>query len=216
MLSATHICGYWSSFQLLDNVIVPEGNEKGSRRKKPLPATYEPDKRTAAWLKLKKDYVNGIGDSIDLVPIGAWYGNGRKVKWWSPVLMGLYDPISGRFVAVCKCMSGEFCLILFQIVAYQMLVGFTDKFYQVRRSNPCLAILVWRQSRNWERYIHRQTRSGRHVPHDHYGIVTLEASGDFSIWQGLWLSMFAGFKPDVYFQPHEVWEIRGAEYVHMS
>jgi len=28
--------------------------------------------------------------------------------------------------------------------------------------------------------------------------------------------MFAGFKPDVYFQPHEVWEIRGAEYVHMS
>lgn len=86
-----------------------EGNEKGSRRKKPLPATYEPDKRTAAWLKLKKDYVNGIGDSIDLVPIGAWYGNGRKVKWWSPILMGLYDPISGRFVAVCKCMSGKYC-----------------------------------------------------------------------------------------------------------
>jgi hypothetical protein len=59
-------------------------------------------------LKLKKDYVTGIGDSLDLVPLGAWYGNGRKVKWWSPILMGLYDQKTGRCVAVCKCMSGKF------------------------------------------------------------------------------------------------------------
>jgi hypothetical protein len=38
------------------------------------------DKRTNAWLKLKKDYVTGIGDSLDLIPIGAWHGNGRKVR----------------------------------------------------------------------------------------------------------------------------------------
>ncbi|KAF5351802.1 hypothetical protein D9756_007537 [Leucocoprinus leucothites] len=102
--------------KLLDNFVVTEENGKESARKKPLPATYEPDKRTAAWLKLKKDYVTGIGDSLDMVPIGAWYGNGRKVKWWSPILMGLYDTSTGRFVAVCKCMS-----------------GFTDKFYQDMR-----------------------------------------------------------------------------------
>lgn len=87
-------------------MIHDEGNGKETSRKKPLPATYEPDRRTAAWLKLKKDYVAGIGDSLDLVPIGAWYGNGRKVKWWSPILMGLYDQKNGRYVAVCKCMSG--------------------------------------------------------------------------------------------------------------
>ncbi|KXN91067.1 DNA ligase 3 [Leucoagaricus sp. SymC.cos] len=92
--------------KLLDNVVVnDEENGRDCSRKKPLPATYEPDKRTTAWLKLKKDYVTGIGDSLDLVPIGAWYGNGRKVKWWSPILMSIYDERSGRFVAVCKCMS---------------------------------------------------------------------------------------------------------------
>ncbi len=64
------------------------------------------DKRTSAWLKLKKDYVTGIGDSLDLVPIGAWHGNGRKVQWWSPILLALWDPEAGQLVAVCKCMSG--------------------------------------------------------------------------------------------------------------
>ncbi|KAF8628869.1 hypothetical protein AX15_003658 [Amanita polypyramis BW_CC] len=80
--------------------------EKKGNRRKPLPATYEPDKRTTAWLKLKKDYVAGIGDTLDLIPIGAWHGNGRKVQWWSPILLALWDPDIGMPVAVCKCMSG--------------------------------------------------------------------------------------------------------------
>lgn len=77
-----------------------KGKSKGNR--KPLPATYEPDKRTFAWMKLKKDYVQGLGDTFDLVPVGAWHGNGRKVKWWSPVLMAIWDHRSDKLVAVCK------------------------------------------------------------------------------------------------------------------
>jgi hypothetical protein len=40
------------------------------------------------WLvciQVKKDYIEGLNDSLDLVPIGAWYGQGRKV---SPSLFG--------------------------------------------------------------------------------------------------------------------------------
>ncbi|KAF5380402.1 hypothetical protein D9615_004605 [Tricholomella constricta] len=101
--------------KLLDNEpMIEKNNDKASKsRRKQLPATYEADKRTSAWLKLKKDYVAGLGDTLDLIPIGAWHGNGRKAQWWSPILLGLWQPDSGRIVAVCKCMS-----------------GFTDAFYK--------------------------------------------------------------------------------------
>ena len=94
--------------QLLDNeLLLDDSSDKTVKlRRKALPATYEPDKRTSAWLKLKKDYVTGLGDTLDLVPIGAWHGNGRKAQWWSPILLGLWDPDVGQFVGVCKCMSG--------------------------------------------------------------------------------------------------------------
>lgn len=84
---------------------------KGSRRKALL-ATYEPDKRLDSWLKVKKDYDTAF-DTLDLIPIAGWHGQGRKARWWSPILLAVRDPETGSLQAVCKCMS-----------------GFTDKFYQ--------------------------------------------------------------------------------------
>lgn len=69
-------------------------------------ASYEPDKRTEAWLKVKKDYLEGLGDSLDLVPIGAWHGMGRKTAFWSPILLAVYNRENETYEAVCKCMSG--------------------------------------------------------------------------------------------------------------
>ncbi|CAM0882158.1 unnamed protein product [Alopecurus aequalis] len=69
-------------------------------------ARYSASKRCDSWLKVKRDYVEGLGDSLDLVPIGAWYGNGRKAGWHSPFLMACYNPESEEFQSVCRVMSG--------------------------------------------------------------------------------------------------------------
>lgn len=89
-----------------------DGLFKKTSRKKELLATYTPDQRLESWLKVKKDYDAGA-DSLDLVPIGAWHGSGRKASWWSPILLALRDPETGVLQAVCKCIS-----------------GFTDQFYK--------------------------------------------------------------------------------------
>ena len=91
-----------------------EEKEKGARRKALL-STYEPDKRLDSWLKVKKDY-NTSADTIDLIPIAAWHGQGRKAKWWSPILLAVRNPKTGTLEAVTKCIS-----------------GFTDKFYQANK-----------------------------------------------------------------------------------
>ena len=68
---------------------------------------YEAGTRSRNWLKVKRDYVAGFADTIDVVPIGAWYGNGRKAQksFLSPVLLAVYDEDEDVFRSICRCMS---------------------------------------------------------------------------------------------------------------
>ena len=133
----------------------PEENKPGTRRK-PLLSTYTPDKRLDSWLKVKKDY-STTSDTIDLIPIAAWHGSGRKAAWWSPILLAVRNPTTGALQAVTKCIS-----------------GFTDKFYKENKA----------------RYN--------------------EDTGENLIARPGYVE-YVGGRPDVWFEPQEVWEMAFAD-----
>jgi DNA ligase-1 len=70
-------------------------------------STYMPSKRSFNWLKLKKDYLEtGLGDSVDLVVVGADHGQGKRTGWFGSFLLACWNDDIECFQTICKVGTG--------------------------------------------------------------------------------------------------------------
>jgi len=69
-------------------------------------ASYEPSKRSLNWLKVKKDYLEGLGDTVDLVPLGGYRGRGKRAAVFGAFLLAVYNPQRESYQTVCKAGTG--------------------------------------------------------------------------------------------------------------
>ena len=73
---------------------------------KQLDSHYRAGARGSNWLKLKREYRNELGDSLDLVVIGAFYGRGRRTGRYGALLLAAYDEQTDTFPSICKVGTG--------------------------------------------------------------------------------------------------------------
>eukprot|EP00158_Paraphelidium_tribonemae_P006812 Partr_v1_DN27983_c0_g1_i1_m11704 putative DNA ligase len=118
-------------------------------------SSYEPSKRSRNWLKVKKDYLEGAGDSLDLVVIGGYVGKGKRTGGYGGFLLACYDEEREEYQAICKIGTG---------FSDQDLADHS-KFFKDCEST---------------------------VPKSYY-------------------SCGEGVKPDVWFEPKQVWEVKSAD-----
>jgi DNA ligase-1 len=69
-------------------------------------SSYEPSRRSQNWLKVKKDYLAGVGDSLDLVVLGAYFGKGKRTSWYGAFLLACYNPKTQNYETVCNIGTG--------------------------------------------------------------------------------------------------------------
>jgi len=102
-------------------------------------ATYEPSKRSLNWLKIKKDYIEGMTDSIDVIPIGAFHGKGKRQGVFGAYLLAVYDAQGDQYETICKAGTGfsDEALEKHSQTLKEHIVDQKPTYYKVTDKQPC-------------------------------------------------------------------------------
>lgn len=74
---------------------------------KKLHSTYDPGTRNFDWIKLKANTQSDLVDTVDVVVLGYFYGQGARSSYgFGSLLTGIYDPATDTYKSVAKVGSG--------------------------------------------------------------------------------------------------------------
>ena len=123
---------------------------------KSLDAPYEVSgKKVNTWLKLKNlALTSDMRDTLDLVPIGAFYGRGNRTGMYGSFLMASYNSSSQKFETVCKLGTGFTLKQLAEIELEPLATTPQDQLLtanQIYRYSKLIQPDVWlKPSQIWE------------------------------------------------------------------
>jgi DNA ligase 1 len=92
--------------QLFFDAAIADGCEGIMGKSVAAGSVYRAGARGFWWIKYKRDYTQGLADSIDGVVVGAFHGRGRRGGRYGALLLAVYNPELDQFESFSKVGSG--------------------------------------------------------------------------------------------------------------